>query len=70
MSRGKKKEPAPITITPTATPSSCLAEDYESCRREGIHVRVVENGRRAGLCWCGGVHVAVAGVRLINVTTR
>lgn len=67
--RNGKPEPPPITITPTATPSNCLAEDYERARRTGQHVIVVEGMVHAGVCWCGERHDPGPGVRVISVTT-
>jgi hypothetical protein len=52
----EKKQLPPIIITPSATPSSRLAEDYEQARRERIHVRVIEDGWPLGSCWCGARH--------------
>jgi hypothetical protein len=66
----QRKEPPPLTITPTATPSSCLAEDYERARRDGQHVRVLEVGLPVGACWCGDTHTQpLEGSRDINVIT-
>ena len=54
-----QKEPPPILFKPTATPTTCLAEDYEQARRDEIHVRMIENGQLTGFCWCGESHVSL-----------
>jgi hypothetical protein len=69
----EKREPEPMTITPTATPSGCLAEDYEQARERGEHVRVVETGSGGWEttihpCWCGITHLEPE-IREIHVTT-
>lgn len=66
----EKKAPPPISITPSATPSSCLANDFESARRDKVHVRIIEDGSPSGYCWCGVQHIAdVVATRDIHVTT-
>lgn len=65
-----RPKPPPITITPAATPSRCLLDDYERARAGGEHVRFLEAGEPTGQCWCGESHRADPGhVRDIHVRT-